>query len=296
VTAQLNTFELLVVSPRNTSNFEFVGAVTDITERKRAEEALQRAQTELAHVSRVMTVGQLSASIAHEMNQPLSAMVTNANAGLRWLAGDSPDLEEASQAIRRIVRDGQRAGAVVARMHALFKKAPTTKEQLDINEVIQEVLNLSQGEIKSNCISLRTRLANDLPLVMGDRVQFQQVILNLILNAIQAMSETTDWPREMEVSSERVSAKRNELKLENHQQSSLANLEWSHALITVQDSGPGLDPQLVNRLFEAFYTTKPQGLGIGLAISRSIIEAHGGKLWARANAPRGAIFQFTLPI
>ena len=278
------------------SNFEFVGAVTDITERKRAEEALQRAQTELAHVSRVMTVGQLSASIAHEMNQPLSAMVTNANAGLRWLAGDSPDLEEASQAIRRIVRDGQRAGAVVARMHALFKKAPTTKEQLDINEVIQEVLNLSQGEIKSNCISLRTRLANDLPLVMGDRVQFQQVILNLILNAIQAMSETTGWPREMEVSSERVSAKRNELKLENHQQSSLANLEWSHALITVQDSGPGLDPQLVNRLFEAFYTTKPQGLGIGLAISRSIIEAHGGKLWARANAPRGAIFQFTLPI
>jgi len=122
------------------------------------------------------------------------------------------------------------------------------------------------------------------------------VILNLILNAIQAMSETTGWPREMEVSSERVSAKRNELKLENHQQSSLANLEWSHALITVQDSGPGLDPQLVNRLFEAFYTTKPQGLGIGLAISRSIIEAHGGKLWARANAPRGAIFQFTLPI
>jgi PAS domain S-box-containing protein len=278
------------------SNFEFVGAVTDITERKRAEEALQRAQTELAHVSRVMTVGQLSASIAHEMNQPLSAMVTNANAGLRWLTGDSPDLEEASQAIRRIVRDGQRAGAVVARMHALFKKAPTTKEQLDINEVIQEVLNLSQGEIKSNRISLRTRLANDLPLVMGDRVQFQQVILNLMLNAIQALSETTDWPREMEVSSERVPAKRNESKPENHEQSSVAEVEWSHALITVQDSGPGLDPQLVNRLFEAFYTTKPQGLGIGLAISRSIIEAHGGKLWARANTPRGAIFQFTLPI
>jgi len=277
-------------------NFEFVGAVTDITERKRAEEALQRAQTELAHVSRVMTVGQLSASIAHEMNQPLSAMVTNANAGLRWLAGDSPDLEEASQAIRRIVRDGQRAGAVVARMHALFKKAPTTKDQLDINEVIQEVLNLSQGEIKSNRISLRTRLANDLPLVMGDRVQFQQVILNLILNAIQAMSETTEGPREMEVSSEMVSAKHNESKLENHEQSSLANVESSHVLITVQDSGPGLDPQHVNRLFEAFYTTKPQGLGIGLAISRSIIEAHGGKLWAKASPSRGAIFQFTLPI
>jgi PAS domain S-box-containing protein len=277
-------------------NFEFVGAVTDITERKRAEDALQRAQTELAHVSRVMTIGQLTASIAHEMNQPLSAIVTNANAGLRWLGGDSPDLEEASQAIRRIIRDGQRAGAVVARMHALFKRAPTTKEQLDINEVIQEVLNLSQGEIKNNRILLRVRLANDLPLVMGDRIQFQQVILNLVLNAIQAMSGTTEGPREMEVSSEKVSAKHNASKPENHEQSSLTNVERSYVLITVQDSGPGLNPQHVNRLFEAFYTTKPQGLGIGLAISRSIIEAHGGKLWAKANAPRGAIFQFTLPI
>jgi PAS domain S-box-containing protein len=277
-------------------NFEFVGAVTDITERKRAEEALQRAQAELAHVSRVMTVGQLSASIAHEMNQPLSAIVTNANAGLRWLAGDSPSLEEANQAIRRIIRDGERASAVVRRMHALFKKAPTTKEQLDINEVIQEVLNLSQGEIKSNRISLRTRLANDLPLVIGDRIQFQQVILNLVLNGIQAMSGTTERPREMEVSSEKVSAKHSGYKPENPEQSSLANVEWSHLLITVQDSGPGLEPQLVNRPFEAFYTTKPQGLGIGLTISRSIIEAHGGKLWAKAKAPPGAIFQFTLPI
>jgi PAS domain S-box-containing protein len=277
-------------------NFEFVGAVTDISERKRAEEALQRSQMELAHVSRVMTVGQLSASIAHEMNQPLSAIVTNANAGIRWLTSDSPDLEEANQAIRRIIRDGQRASAVVRRMHALFKKAPTTKEQLDINEVIQEVLNLSQGEMKSNGISLRTRLANDLPLVTGDRIQFQQVILNLVLNAIQAMSETKEGLREMDVSSERMSAKQSGYTLENREQSSLANVEWSHVLITVQDSGPGLDPEIVNRLFEAFYTTKPQGLGIGLTISRSIIEAHGGKLWAKANAPPGASFQFTLPI
>src|ERR1700751_2336317 len=277
-------------------NFEFVGAVTDITERKHAEEALQKAQTELAHMSRVMTVGQLSASIAHEMNQPLSAIVTNANAGIRWLAADSPDLEEANQAIRRIIRDGQRASAVVGRMHALFKKAPTTKEQLDINELIQEVLSLSQGEIKSNRISLRTRLADDLPWVMGDRIQFQQVILNLVLNAIQAMSGTTEGPREMQVSSEKVSAKHSGYKPEGQEQGSLANVKWSHVLITVQDSGPGLDTQLVNRLFEAFYTTKPQGLGIGLTISRSIIEAHGGKLWAKAHTPPGAIFQFTLPI
>jgi PAS domain S-box-containing protein len=277
-------------------NVEFVGAVTDITERKRAEEALGKAQTELAHVSRVMTVGQLSASIAHEMNQPLSAIVTNANAGMRWLAGDSPDLQEANQAIRRIIRDGQRASAVVGRMHALFKKAPTTKEQLDINEVIQEVLSLSQGEIKSNHISLQIRLADGLPLVTGDRIQFQQVILNLVLNAIQAMSGTTEGRREMQVSSEKVSAKHSGYKLENSEQSGLANVEWSHVLVTVRDSGPGLDAQLVNRLFEAFYTTKPQGLGIGLTISRSIIEAHGGKLWAKANTPPGAIFQFTLPI
>ena len=277
-------------------NFEFVGAVTDITERKRADEALQKAHAELAHVSRVMTVGQLSASIAHEMNQPLSAIVTNANAGIRWLAGNSPDLEEANQAIRRIIRDGQRASAVVGRMHALFKKAPTTKEQLDINEVIQEVLSLSQGEIKSNRISLQTRLANDLPLVMGDRIQFQQVILNLVLNAVQAMSGISEGPREMQVSSEKVSAKHSGYKPENQDQSSLDNVDWSHVLITVRDSGPGLDTELVNRLFEAFYTTKPQGLGIGLTISRSIIEAHGGKLWAKANTPPGAIFQFTLPI
>jgi signal transduction histidine kinase len=185
---------------------------------------------------------------------------------------------------------------VVGRMHALFKKAPSAKEQVDINEVIQDVLSLSQGEIKSNSISLRIRLTNELPLVMGDRIQLQQVILNLLLNAIQAMSGETEGPWEIEVSSEKVSGKHIGSKPEHHERSNLSELEWSQVLITVRDSGPGIDPQAINRLFEAFYTTKPQGLGIGLAISRSIIEAHGGKLWAEPNAGRGAIFQFTLPI
>jgi C4-dicarboxylate-specific signal transduction histidine kinase len=243
-----------------------------------------------------MTIGELTASIAHEINQPLSAIVTNANAGLRWLAADSPDLEETSQAIRRIIRDGKRASAVVSRMRALFKKAPTANERLDINEVIQEVLALSQGEIQRNRVLLRTRLANDLPFLMGDRIQLQQVILNLVLNAIQAMSGITDGSRELEVSSEKLSGGHDGSKPENYDQRGLASVERTDVLITVRDSGPGLDLQCLDRLFEAFYTTKPQGLGMGLTISRSIIEAHGGQLWAKVNAPRGAAFQFTLSV
>jgi PAS domain S-box-containing protein len=275
---------------------EGVAFVLDLSEQKRAEDALQRAQIELAHISRVMTVGELTASIAHEINQPLGAIITNADAGLSWLAGDSPNLEETSQAIRRISRDGKRASAVVARMRALFKKAPTASERLDINEVIQEVLTLSQGEIQRNRVSLRTRFANDLPFVMGDRIQLQQVILNLVLNAIQAMCGITEGPRELEVSSENMPARHSESKPGNYDQSGLASVEWTDVVIAVRDSGPGLDLQLANQLFEAFYTTKPQGLGMGLTISRSIIEAHGGRLWAQANAPRGAVFQFTLPV
>jgi signal transduction histidine kinase len=247
-------------------------------------------------VSRVMTVGELTASIAHEINQPLSAMVANADAGLRWLGGDSPDLEETNQAMRRIVRDGKRASAVVARMRALFKKAPSANEPVDINDVFQEVLTLSQGEIQRNRVSLQTRYASDLPFVLGDRIQLQQVILNLVLNAIQAMSEIIEGPRELQVSSEKVSARHGGLRPENDDQSGLLSAEWTGVLVTVRDSGPGLDPQLVDRLFEPFYTTKPQGLGMGLTISRSIIEAHGGRLWANANAPQGAVFRFTLPI
>jgi signal transduction histidine kinase len=181
-------------------------------------------------------------------------------------------------------------------MRALFKKAPTPQELLDVNEIIQEVLMLSQGEVRRNRVSVRTRFADHLPFVMGDRIQLQQVILNLVLNAIQAMSEVTEGPRQLEVCSEKVSGRDGGSKSENSEQSGSASAECTDLLITVADSGPGLDPQILNRLFEAFYTTKPQGLGMGLTITRSIIEAHGGELWAKANAPRGAVFQFTLPI
>ena len=262
------------------TNRQFVGTVMDITARKQAEDAASKAQMELAHATRVMTVGELTASIAHEINQPLSAIVTNADAGLRWLGADSPNLEETSQAIRRIIRDGKRASAVVSRMRALFKKAPTAKEPLEINEAIQEVLALTQNEVHRSRVSLRTKLANDLPPVVGDRIQLQQVILNLLINAVQAVSELPEGPREVDLTSEKVAT----------------NPEQIEVLITIRDSGPGLDPQHLDRLFDAFYTTKSHGLGIGLAISRSIIEAHGGRLWATANAPRGAVFQFTLPI
>jgi signal transduction histidine kinase len=247
-------------------------------------------------VTRVTTVGELTASIAHEINQPLTAIVTNANAGLRWLAGDSPNLEETSQAIRRIIRDGKRASSVVSRIRALFKKAPTATEPLDINEVIQEVLTLTQSEAHRNHVSLRTQFTNDLPLVTGDRIQLQQVILNLLMNAIQAMSGVDEGPRELLVGSQKVTGIPGESEKDSLQDSASAEAAWTHLLITMRDSGPGLDPQRLDRLFDPFYTTKPQGLGIGLAISRSIVEAHGGRLWARANAPRGAIFQFALPI
>ena len=275
----------------------------DITERKRAEEelrqkevSLREAQTELAHVSRVTTMGELAASIAHEVNQPLTSILTNASAGLRWLSRDSPNLDEACEAIRRIIRDGNRAGDVISRMRALFKKASTTKERLAINQAIEEVVILAQSEVQRNRVSLQTKLANDLPLILGDRIQLQQVILNLLMNAIEAMSGMVEGPRELGLSSEKATEIPGESKEERYEDRALADAEWTEVLITVRDSGPGLDPQRLNRLFDAFYTTKPQGLGMGLAISRSIIEAHGGRLWATANVPQGAVFQFTLPI
>jgi C4-dicarboxylate-specific signal transduction histidine kinase len=277
-------------------NREFVGTVMDITAREQAEEAVSKAQAELAHVTRVTTLGELTATIAHEVNQPLAAVVTNANAGLRWLGGDSPNLTEAREAIRRIIRDGKRADEIIGRIRALAKKAPPQKDWLDLKETIGEVIAMAHSEVQRNRVSLQTKLANDLPLILGDRIQLQQVILNLLINAIQAMSGGGEGPRELVVSSERVTEIPGESEEDTFQDKALAHTEGTHVLIAVRDSGPGLDPKGLNRLFDAFYTTKPRGLGMGLAISRSIIEAHGGRLEAKVNAPRGAVFQFTLPI
>jgi signal transduction histidine kinase len=244
----------------------------------------------------VTTLGELTATIAHEVNQPLAAVVTNANAGLRWLAGDSPNLAEAREAIRRIIRDGKRAGEIIGRIRALAKKAPPQKDWLDLNETIGEVIAMARSEVQRNRVSLQTKLANDLPLILGDRIQLQQVILNLLINAIQAMSGGGEGPRDLWVSSQKVTDVPDESEKDTFQDKALAEAHFTHVLIAVRDSGPGLDPKGLNRLFDAFYTTKPQGLGMGLAISRSIIEAHGGRLEAKVNAPRGAVFQFTLPI
>jgi PAS domain S-box-containing protein len=268
-------------SKGESGSFEFVGAVTDVTERKRAEEELQQkevslreAQTELAHVSRVTTLGELAASIAHELNQPLTGMVTNANAGLRWLAGDAPNLAEAREAIHRIIRDGNRAGKVILRMRALFKKARMAKERLDLNQAIEEVVILTQSEVRRNKVALRMELAADLPAVTGDRVQLQQVVMNLILNAVEAMGAVEDRDRELVIRTQRG--------------------ESGEVRVAVRDSGIGVDPLSTERIFDAFHTTKPDGLGMGLAISRSIVEWHGGRLWAESNDGPGATFQFTL--
>jgi PAS domain S-box-containing protein len=260
---------------------EFVGAVTDITERKLAEKALREkevslheTQAELAHVSRLTTMGELAASIAHEVNQPLVGVVTNASAGLRFLAGDSPDLVETREALRAIIRDGNRAADVVSRVRGLFKKAWPTKERLNINEAIEEVVILTQGEARRNKVALRTELVAHLPAVMADRVQIQQVVMNLILNGIEAMRAVENRQRELVVRTQRG--------------------EGDQVRVAVQDSGVGLDPLNAERIFDAFHTTKPGGMGMGLSISRSIVESHGGRLWATANVGPGATFQFTL--
>ena len=278
------------------SENEGVAFVLDLTEQKQAEEALQKAQAELAHVTRMLTVGELTASIAHEINQPLAAIVTNGNAGLRWLSTDSPNLEETGEAIRRIVRDGKRAGEIVSRIQALFKKTPSVQEPLNINEIIQEVLILTQTEVSRGRVAVSAQLANDLPLVLGDRIQLQQVVLNLVLNAVQAMSSLTEGLRHLDVISAITFPGDGGSETENNEPNGFAASRPGELLVTVRDSGPGLDMQNVDRLFDPFYTTKPQGLGIGLAISRSIIQAHFGRLWAKPNSPRGAVFQFTLPV
>ncbi len=245
-----------------------------LTERKRADEALREAQVELAHVTRVTTIGGLAAAIAHEINQPLAAVITNGSACLRWLAGTTPNLDEARQAVGRIIRDGNRASDVIAKIRALLRKTGTEKERLDMNDVIREVVALAQSEIRRNGVALRAQLEGDLPPVLGDRVQLQQVVLNLIMNGIEAMSAVGDRARELIISTQ--------------------SGEIDQVHVTVQDSGIGLDPKNMERIFDAFYTTKAEGMGMGLAISRSIVENHDGRLWAVPNHGPGASFQFTL--
>ena len=281
---------------------EVMGLGIDITERKRAEKelrqkevSLREAQSNLAHVSRLTTMGELAVSIVHEVNQPIAGIVTNANAALRWLGGAVPNLNETGETIRRIIRDGKRAGEIVGRIRALAKKAPPQKDWLDLNQAIGEVIAIARSELQRHRVSLQTQLAYDLPLVMGDRIQLQQVVLNLLLNAIEAMSGVSDGPRDLWVSSQKVTEIPDEANEGKFASGSSVEAARTHILIAVRDSGPGLDPSALNGLFDAFYTTKPQGLGMGLPISRSIVEAHGGRLWAKAHVPRGAVFQFTLP-
>ena len=260
-----------------------VSFVLDLSERKRAEAEARESERryretlmELTHANRVTSMGQLTASIAHEVNQPVTAAVLNAEAALRWLAAQPPDLEKIRGALSRIAEDGMRAGHVILGIRALINKVPPRQARLDINEAIREVTALTRGEATKNGVAVQADLAHGLPLIYGDRVQLQQVILNLIINAIEAMSAVTETRRALRISS------------------GLA--EPDGILVAVRDSGPGFDPANLEQLFTAFYTTKPAGMGMGLAICRSIIQAHEGQLWAAANEPRGAVFQFTLPV
>jgi len=241
----------------------------------RASAALREAQAELAHVNRVTTMGQLAASISHEVMQPIAAGINNAQAALHWLDAQTPNLEEARQALGHAVNDGNRATDVISRIRALIKKAPPRKEAIETNEAILEVIGLAHGEVVKNNVSVQTQLAEALPPIQGDRVQLQQVILNLMVNAVEAMSSVSEGSRELLIGTGK---------------------DPSGVLVTVRDSGPGLSPESFDRLFDAFYTTKPSGMGMGLSICRSIVEAHGGRIWASRGVGPGATFQFTLPL
>jgi C4-dicarboxylate-specific signal transduction histidine kinase len=254
---------------------EYIGAVQDVTERRLSEEALNNLRSELAHVSRVATLGALTASIAHEVNQPLSGIITNASTCLRMLAADPPNVEGARETARRTIRDGHRASDVITRLRALFGKKGATSEPVDLNEATREVIAMSLSELRRNRMIPRLELADDLPPVTGDRVQLQQVILNLLFNALDAMSGVEDCPTPLVIRT--------------------ARDEDDRVRLSVQDTGVGFDPQAAARLFEAFYTTKNDGMGIGLSVSRSIIESHHGRLWATLNDGPGATFSFSIP-
>jgi PAS domain S-box-containing protein len=267
----------LTISPMKDASGRVVGAsklARDITERKRAEEALRQAQTDLAHASRLTTMGEFTASLAHEVKQPIAAIVTDANTCVRWITRDEPDLKEAREAARRIVNDAKRASEIINRVRLLFKKGTPQRELVDVNEVAREMIVLLGDEASRHSISVRTELAEDLPHVIGDRVQLQQVLMNLIVNGVDAMHDV-DGPRELTIKSQ--PAQNNEL------------------LLSVSDTGVGLPRHQADEIFNAFFTTKTHGTGMGLHISRSIVESHAGRLWAADNSPRGACFCFTLP-
>ncbi len=251
-----------------------VASTASLSEQKHAEEALRQARADLARVNRVTTVAELTASLTHEVSQPISAAVINGHACLRWLAGDTPNLEEARAAAMRMVKDGTRAAEIISRIRLLFNKGAPRREWLDVNEVIREIIVLLDGELARYAIAVRPELAADLPQVMGDRVQLQQVMMNLISNGIDAMKDL-DGSRELAITSQRA---------ENEQ-----------LMVSVSDTGVGLPPQQADQIFNAFFTTKVHGTGMGLSISRSIVESHSGRLWAGDNSPRGASFHLVLP-
>jgi signal transduction histidine kinase len=255
---------------------EYIAAIQDVTERQVTEQALSRLRSELAHVSRVTSLGALTASIAHEVNQPLSGIITNASACLRMLAASPPNIEGALETARRTIRDGNRASDVIKRLRAMFSKQDATTESLDLNEATREVIALTFSELQKESVILREELAKELPPIKGDRVQLQQVILNLFLNATEAMRSVIDRPKLLVIRTERAPE--------------------DHVRLTVQDTGVGVETHRVDKLFESFYTTKADGMGIGLSVSRSIIERHHGRLWAQPNDGPGASFVFCIPL
>jgi len=255
---------------------DLVALFASVSRRKRADEAMRQTQADLAHIQRVTTMGELAASISHEVMQPIGAVVTNAQTALRWLGNQPPDLDEVGQALGRAVKDGKRAAEIVGRIRTLIKKEPLRKDALDVNEAIVEVIALTRGEVMKNNVSVQTKLAEGLPLIQGDRVQLQQVILNLIKNAVEAMSGVSEGSRELLIGTAKDAS--------------------GSVLVAVQDSGPGLKSESCERLFDSFYTTKPGGMGMGLSICRSIVEAHGGRIWSTPNGGPGITVQFTLPI
>ncbi|MGA2229720.1 MAG: ATP-binding protein [Tepidisphaeraceae bacterium] len=254
---------------------EYIGAVQDVTQQRLSEEALGKARSELAHVARVTTVGTLTASIAHELNQPLSGIITNANTCMRMLGADPPNVSGAVETVRRTIRDANRASEVITRLRALFSKKNTTIESVDLSEAAQEVIALSSHELQRSRVIVQRELADDLPRVAGDRVQLQQVILNLLLNASDAMNSVDDRPRQLKIKTERDPGQ--------------------GVRLIVQDAGVGLESQSLDKVFEPFFTTKSGGMGIGLSVSRSIIESHRGRLWAAPNNGPGATFSFSIP-